>query len=234
MVELWEVIVVLSVVGSAATGLWFFKERAFDVLRRVRSASRSEIIEGIFGPESGVRAVTDAEFERLAKTKADAATERIDRISVHLYTVDKLENEQFRDEHVRHRILLLKPTRDGNAGRKTGYETMLSSPYDENDLVGEDAFEQPFGFIYKRLVGGEWRNVEVRLYETTPWLRGVLVDDRSAGVIVVPTIQGGREATKFWTEKPETVAIFTDVFEDIWYDERTTDFVEWYAERADP
>lgn len=230
MVALWEYIVVISILGSAVTGVWFVYQRTTEIQRTIQEWVTPDVVEGIFGPNAGVVPVSDFEFENLIKEHADDAKRTIDRISVHMYTVDKQETQQFRNPNVRHRILLLKPTTDGEAGKRTGFETDIFSPYDEDAILDQDAFNQPFSYIYNKIDAGEWKNVEVRVYETTPWLRCAMIDERYAGVIFVPTVQGGREAQKFWTDNPDTVQIFTDIFEDIWTDKRTTDFVSWYEE----
>lgn len=229
MVSAWEFVVIISVIGSALTGIWFIYQRFSDIKLYVSAFFTSDILTGIFG-NSEIKTVSDSEFEDLIKSHADSATKRIDRISVHMYTVDKQENEQFRNPDVHHRILLLKPSKDGKTGTHTGYETGLLSPYDDNDLLDINSFKQPFRHIYHSIESGNWENVEVKLYETTPWIRGAIIDGQYAGIIFVPTIQGGREAQKFWTENTDTVEIFTDIFEDVWTDKRSSEFCPWYRE----
>jgi|GEM_PF-6404387 len=228
MVVYWEIIVVISILGSAATGLWFAYQRTAAIKGHVREWVTPDLLDGVFGPGAGVVPVSDSEFEDCIKAHANDAKRKIDRISVHMYTVDKQETAQFRNPNVHHRLLLLKPTTEAETGKRTGFETDLFSPYDEDAILDRDAFDQPFSYIYNAIETDDWQNVEVRVYETTPWVRCAMIDERFAGIIFVPTIQGGREAQKFWTENPETVQIFTDIFEDIWTDPRTTDFTTSY------
>lgn len=229
MISAWQAVVVLSVIGSALTGLWFLYNRFSEISSYLSEFFTPDLIDGIFG-NSGINPVDDSEFENLIKSHADNASKTIDRISVHMYTVDKRENKQFKNPNVDHRILLLKPTKDAETGRHAGYETDLLSPYDDNDLLDIGSFKQPFRHIYHSLEHGDWESVEVKLYETTPWIRGAIIDRQYAGLIFVPTIQGGREAQKFWTENTDTVEIFIDIFEDMWTDDRSSEFCSWYEE----
>lgn len=218
------------VAGTIYYLLWI-RDLGKEKIEKVRRRYALELIDGIFGPTADIDVVSDSEFESNIKREADNAGEYIDRISIHMYTVDRIEEENLKNPNIEHRILLLKPIYEGEVGNKTGFGLLRNAYFEENpDLSSPSKFSDKFGSIYKNITEEKWKNVEIRLYETTPWLRCALIDGHYGGVIIVPTLYGGREATKFWTQDSQVVESFETIFEDIWTDPRTEPLVDWYEE----
>ena len=203
-------------------------EITLEPVRKHRESTTGELMEGIFGPKSHVEQYDDTEsFAEKIQTEADDAVNSVDRIHFHMHHVNRIE-DSLSDPTVRHRILLIKPTRSnrGQTGDMTGFESVYNSNLDKNP--SSDEFIQNFEFIHRCLDNDRWKNTEVRLYETTPWLRAAIIDESRAGFLVLPSLYDGSKAAKFWTEDPNVVDSLESIFDDIWNDPRTTPFEEWY------
>ncbi|KAB1197247.1 MULTISPECIES: hypothetical protein [Haloferax] len=226
----------ISAIITIITGIWFFRERIVELSEIFEERYRPELISGIFSPHADVRVVEDSiDFKNLIKPAADNAAVKVDMISMHMATVDKIQDEQFPNPNVEHRILLLDPLAESNASDAglSGIEAARRSKFQDNELITNDKFERQFDWFYDNLKSEKWKNVHVRLYRTTPWFRGVFIDSHCAGFLLTPTIQDGRRTAKFWTEDRNVVEILENNFNDIWNDKRTVDFERWYKRNVD-
>lgn len=236
MIQPIQLLFITSATITIVSGIWFFRERISDAINLLENKYSSDVVGGIFAPEAEVSVVEDPlEFKNLIKPRADEAAVKVDMISLHMSTVDKIQDEQFSNPEVRHRILLLNPLAEshGSNSGMTGIEAAKKSRFQDNELITQDKFSRQFDWFYEKLQTDGWKNVSIKLYQTTPWIRGVFIDSHYAGFLLTPTIQGGRRSTKFWTEDKNVVDILENNFNDIWNDERTLDFEQWYEENSD-
>jgi hypothetical protein len=187
----------------------------------------SELLDEIFGPSTNVEQVTDTEeFAERIQTEGNSATNTIDRIHFNMYFVNRIEDRALHDPSVKHRILLVKPVQEGDTGTDTGLEIVRKSRIDTTPPSYQ--FEEKFETLNNRLQEDEWKNVEVRLYETTPWLRAAIIDGRKAGLLMLPSMYDGAKAAKFWTTDRDVTDTLESIFEDMWNDPRTVKFETWY------
>jgi hypothetical protein len=231
-----QTLFLISAIITIATGIWFFRERVSEIYEILEDKYQPDIISGIFSPESSVRVVEDPiEFKNLIKPAADNAAVKVDMISMHMATVDKIQDKQFSNPDVEHRILLLNPLAESENSnhRLTGIDAAKKSKFQDNELITRDKFKRQFDWFYDNIQNSGWKNVNIRIYETTPWIRGVFIDNHYAGFLLTPTIQDGRRTTKFWTEDRNVVEILENNFNDIWCDKRTVNFEEWYEENIE-
>jgi hypothetical protein len=196
--------------------------------------SASNLIEDIFGPETEVELIEDTEeFGQMIKSAADNAVNSVERIHFNMHYVNRTENN-FADKTVDHRVLLAKPipakhpTASGKTGTHTGFDTVYDSNIDTNP--SKDQFIQRYELVNQMQEEGTWDNVDVKLYETTPWLRAAIIDGSKAGFLLLPSMYEGSKAAKFWTEDPNVIDTLQDIYDDVWHDPRTVDFEEWYED----
>jgi hypothetical protein len=229
-------------VGAAATVVTVAVTILFGIVDFVFKSPKSETVEkpvpdlvnDVFGPETEIEQIEDTEeFGEKIQSAADNAVNSIDRIHFNMHYVNRTENN-FTDDTVSHRILLVKPasandlTTSQQTGRHTGFDTVYDSNIDTNP--SKDQFIQRFAYIDRMLSEEKWDNVEVRLYETTPWLRAAIIDGSKAGFLVLPSMYDGSKAAKFWTEDPNVIDTLEDIYDDVWNDPRTIEFEEWYED----
>lgn len=231
-----QILLIISAIFTIITGIWFFRERISEMYEILEDKYQPDIVSGMFSPESNVRVVEDPiEFKNLIKPAADNAAVKIDMISMHMATVDKIQDEQFSNPNVEHRILLLNPLAesDNSNHRLSGIDAAKKSKFQDNELITINMFKKQFDWFYNNIQGDSWKNVTIKIYETTPWIRGVFIDSHYAGFLLTPTIQDGRRTTKFWTEDKNVVEILENNFNDIWTDDRTVNFKRWYEENME-
>ena len=196
-----------------------------------KGRSAEELINEIFGPSTDVERHDDTQaFAERIQTEAEESVNSVDRIHFNMHFVNRIE-KNLSDPQIRHRILLVEPiTNNQNVSNQTGKLTGFQSVYDSNidTNLSIDQFVERFGFINKALEEGRWENAEVRLYETTPWIRATIIDESRAGFILLPSMYEVTKAVKFWTEDSNVVDTLVSIYEDVWNDPRTTSFEDWY------
>lgn len=198
--------------------------------------SAQELINDIFGPDTSVIQIEDTEeFAEKIQSAANSAVDSVDRIHFNMHYVNRVE-DNFTDPTVNHRILLAKPVsaNDPHASSQTGELSGLDSVYESNIDTNPpiDQFIQRFDYIHTSQEEDRWNNVDVRLYETTPWLRAAIIDSNKAGFLLLPSMYDGAKAAKFWTEDPNVVDTLESIYDDVWHDPRTEWFHEWYEDRS--
>lgn len=196
--------------------------------------SADELMDDIFGPDTELEIYQDTQaFAEKIQNEANDAVNSVDRTHFNMHYVNRLE-DNLSDPQVRHRILLVKPvfsddrSASGQTGELTGLESVYDSNIDTNPSM--DQFVERFGFIQTAFNQGRWKETEVKLYETTPWYRATIIDERKAGFLLIPSMYEGTRAAKFWTEDPNVVDTLLSIYEDVWDDPRTTPFEEWYED----
>lgn len=196
--------------------------------------SAQDLINDIFGPDTTVVEIEDTEeFAEKIQNAANNAVDSVDRVHFNMHYVNRLE-DNFADPTVNHRILLAKPVSadDPHASNRTGELSGLDSVYNSNIDTNPpmDQFIQRFDYIQAAQNENRWDNVDVQLYETTPWLRAAIIDSNKAGFLLLPSMYDGARAAKFWTEDPNVVDTLESIYDDIWHDPRTECFQDWYED----
>lgn len=230
--NVFPVLTVLAAILTVILAITEFRDRRGEFREWVSNQLQPDLVEQLFGPEADVTVLDREGYGNRLKTEIENASRSVSHISIHSFTVDRPpERKVFESDSIEQRYLFLNPVEKGESDSRNGIESIRMSPFDLDDLTTEEKFRKEFSHFYENYTNGEWNNVEVRLYDTTPWFRGVIIDERKAGFIITPSLYDGRKAAKFWTEDPNVVQRIIDIYDDIWYDERTVDdFEGWYDE----
>jgi hypothetical protein len=191
----------------------------------------SDTLDRIFGEDVEMRVFEDGQnFGEHIAMEADNANASVDRIHFHMGFVNTLEDNALANSKIRHRILVIKPLRSEPGEPDTGLDTVIDSP---NDNKPPDyQIKEAYSTFQTMLETNQWENTEIRVYETTPWLRAAIIDSEKAGFLIKPGMITSTNQPKFWTEDESLIITLEDIFEDIWHDERTEDFLKW-AKRTD-
>jgi len=225
-------LMILAAILAILLGIPDLRERVREFIHWLYDFLKPDLLERIFGPEADIEILDRGEYEDRLKTEMENASRSISHISIHAFTVDRPpEQKIFESDAIEQRVLFLNPVERGAPNTRNGIESLRSSPYDPDDLTTDEKFRKEFRHFCEEYTNGGWNNVEVRLYDTTPWFRGVIIDEQKAGFLITPSLYDGRKAAKFWTEDPTVVQRIIDIYDDIWNGERTIkDFETWYEE----
>jgi hypothetical protein len=211
-------------VSSVVYYLLFYRARVSVLRERLDDWLTPDLLTGIFGPDTDV-AVVDNYGERIAQ--ASENTTRVDRLSGNTSTFDWFdERDTFANSDVENRILLLNPESTDETGELSGNQAILHSDHVDSKHTEEGNFSN-HQYIYQKLRSDDWETTEVKVYNTTPWVRVVLFDGEG-GFVMSPTLYDHSAATKFWTCDDKEVTTLRSVFEDVWTDPRTEPFRDWF------
>lgn len=227
-----QVITILAAILTILLAIPEIRERVKEFIRWLLDQLQPDLLEQMFGPGADIEILDREEYENRLKTEVENASRSVSHISIHAFTVDRPpEQKIYESDGIEQRVLFLNPAERGVPDTRNGIESLRISPYDPDDLTTDGKFRREFRHFYEEYTNGRWNNVEVRLYDTTPWFRGVIIDEQKAGFLITPSLYDGRKAAKFWTEDPSVVQRIIDIYDDIWNDERTIkDFETWYEE----
>lgn len=209
--------------------LWF-RDIGQEKYEEFRRRQTSELVAGIFGSEVAVDVVND--FREYGRRIADAAenSTKVYRISGNAATFPMFDEEEtFSNPGIENRILILSPEYsneiDGFKRESSGLDALIRSRHVDSHHTKESSYEQALLQLHRRITNEDW-DVDVRLYRTTPWLRGVIFDDQ-AGVMMSPNLYDFQEVAKFWVSDGHSCTVFRDIFDDIWNDPDTITLDEW-------
>ncbi len=150
------------------------------------------------------------------------ATHSINCISITGAFMQEIPESIWKNDDITKKILLYDCKRESVGLKKKS----VSKPVIPDNL---DIDEKLLRYEkWHRILEANRDSVEIRMYSTTPWIRGTFVDGRY-GVFLMPLhLTGGKESITFYSYDHRVIENLTQVFDNVWDDSRTTDFSKYY------